>query len=314
MNPKLKKAYHEKGIKGVIRYIAKKIVEADKHDESIRTLCYFLNTYHDITQFPKATGDLRLLQEGDAILLAIVDAVCEQLGLDYWMDWGTLLGAKRHGGFIPWDDDVDIAMTRSHYEIARTALVEELTRYGIEAAEKTSEPMGRIGIGYKHEKTGLWIDIFPIDCVELMESDEKNAFRKRYEKYQKKYHRKKTKLSRVELLDMKTRIIRNMCNDDTANFYFENPEFNAELILFEKDSVFPLTRIKFEDFLLRAPADVDRYLKAEYGKYMEYPTSGIMHHGEEGARLSNWASKSGTDMKDVICELKQILALVKHEK
>ena len=49
-------------------------------------------------------------------LLNFVDNICIKYDLEYWLDFGTLLGAFRHKGFIPWDDDVDLAMMRKDYE------------------------------------------------------------------------------------------------------------------------------------------------------------------------------------------------------
>ncbi|KTC97850.1 LicD family protein [Legionella erythra] len=61
-------------------------------------------------------GRLRQAQLKMLDMLKIVDAICQQHELDYWLEGGTLLGAVRHQGFIPWDDDMDISMTRQSYE------------------------------------------------------------------------------------------------------------------------------------------------------------------------------------------------------
>ena len=49
-------------------------------------------------------------------ILEYVHNFCEENGLKYIMNYGTLIGAVRHKGFIPWDDDIDIMMTRDEYE------------------------------------------------------------------------------------------------------------------------------------------------------------------------------------------------------
>ena len=59
---------------------------------------------------------LALIHNADLLLLDEFDRVCTQYGIRYTLDSGTLLGALRHGGFIPWDDDADVAMTRVEYE------------------------------------------------------------------------------------------------------------------------------------------------------------------------------------------------------
>lgn len=63
-------------------------------------------------------------------ILRIIDWACRKHGITYWLDGGTLLGAVRHSGFIPWDDDLDIAMPRKEFErfavIAQQELPDDL--------------------------------------------------------------------------------------------------------------------------------------------------------------------------------------------
>lgn len=61
-------------------------------------------------KFSPEESDLRKAQMGMLELLKFLDRICEEHGLTYWLDFGTLLGAVRHGGFIPWDDDIDVCM------------------------------------------------------------------------------------------------------------------------------------------------------------------------------------------------------------
>ena len=60
-------------------------------------------------------------------MLVWLDAVCRRHGIRYWLGSGTLLGAVRHGGFIPWDDDVDIELPREDYQ--KLALMGALSLY-----------------------------------------------------------------------------------------------------------------------------------------------------------------------------------------
>ncbi|MBR1598188.1 MAG: LicD family protein [Lachnospiraceae bacterium] len=59
-------------------------------------------------------------------VLSEIDRICEKYGITYFADWGTILGAVRHGGFVPWDDDLDICMKRDDYIRFREVADEEL--------------------------------------------------------------------------------------------------------------------------------------------------------------------------------------------
>lgn len=59
---------------------------------------------------------MKEVQKGSLEILKKIDEICNQLNLKYYLAYGTLIGAIRHKGFIPWDDDVDIMMPRKDYD------------------------------------------------------------------------------------------------------------------------------------------------------------------------------------------------------
>lgn len=72
--------------------------------------------------YPRAQGNLRDIQDALLCLLTDFQAFCGSLNISFWLHGGTLIGAIRHKGFIPWDDDIDIAMTRSDFQILQNSI------------------------------------------------------------------------------------------------------------------------------------------------------------------------------------------------
>lgn len=122
--------------------------------------------------------DLRALQLEELEMAKMIIAICEKYDLEYFMMGGTLLGAKRHEGFIPWDDDLDIGLKRRDYETFMAVAESELSApYSIHHHRNDKDyiyPYIRIQndrISLRRENTRsktiqkLWVDIFPLDGV-----------------------------------------------------------------------------------------------------------------------------------------------------
>ena len=62
------------------------------------------------------TYDMSRVHEANLTILKEIDRICRKYNIRYMLDAGTLIGAVRHKGFIPWDDDADVASTRNQYE------------------------------------------------------------------------------------------------------------------------------------------------------------------------------------------------------
>lgn len=121
--------------------------------------------------------DIRDFQIHLLDVLDALDTVCREHGLTYYLLGGTLLGAVRSGGFIPWDDDVDVGMMRADYDLlmehaaewlpARYAMVSYMTNPDVSRHFAKLEDRNTTLVERFHLKKvgGLYVDIFPLDAV-----------------------------------------------------------------------------------------------------------------------------------------------------
>lgn len=119
--------------------------------------------------------------------------ICERHNLRYIVDYGSLIGIIRHGGFIPWDDDIDISMPRPDYEVFKQAFVKEVSpdsEYELRTGMKNRIALPYIQVVNKNTITvkkgrreafaqSVWVDVFPIDGA----GNEKKDLEQIYEKY-----------------------------------------------------------------------------------------------------------------------------------
>ena len=175
-------------------------------------------------------------------LLSVFDEICRKHNLRYFVTYGTLLGAVRHKGFIPWDDDLDVAMLRPDYERLKLVIQDELKEpYFFQDAYTDSILSTFSKIRHSHttaiEKKycqdaaphqGIFIDIFPLDGGYPLET------------------------SNIELIGKE--IWTSVINPELIKKIIHTPEYPAALprdILQELISMPPRNRLRhFEDFLI----------------------------------------------------------------
>ena len=247
----------------------------------------FHNKYTNPTQIPKAEGGLRLVQLADTKLLEVFDSICSENGISYWMDFGTLLGAIRHQGFIPWDDDLDIGMTRDNYEKTVSLFKTNSEKYSDLELVWENNGKNKCFVKIKHKKSdNLFIDIFPYDFYyKKLDDTEKTELSQKISAAQKFSILEKSK--NIENVYKNFRQI-------TANKILENKpvDIDAEPCLYmgidyphqwknkvyDWDMIFPLKRIQFEGKEFLAPNKSDEVLSSIYGDYMQLPKDTYPRH------------------------------------
>lgn len=237
-------------------------------------------------------------------MLRLVDKICKSEKLPYYLSGGTLLGAVRHQGFIPWDDDIDLMMPRPAYEHFLTAAPKYLPkRYSLAFPGRAPDyalPWMRIidrGTAVENDGTlkahtsTLFLDIFPIDGLPYSPRRSALFFKKiRVWDVLLKCARKKGFLPGERLRWLKrplmalTRLRKlpgyALSLDRAARRYsFEKSKYAGVCVVTHYGSrermpaeVFRgRTMVTFEELSVPAPIGYDTYLRGLYGDYMQLP-------------------------------------------
>lgn len=135
-----------------------------------------------------------LMEEQKQIALAILKSIanfCDKQGLRYYLAYGTMLGAVRHKGFIPWDDDIDIMMPRDDYnkflrdydgynDIYRVCSIEKDDSYPYTMAKVFDQrtKLEDFTLWKQYPHAGVFVDIFPIDGLPLKAAEQEEIFKR----------------------------------------------------------------------------------------------------------------------------------------
>ena len=244
------------------------------------------------------------LRETQISILDYFASICQKYNLTYWLHFGTLLGAVRHKGYIPWDDDIDVAMLREDYEkLIKVFSSIKNGRYRFSCVENDPEcmyPMGKLidestvlyEVGEAGIKIGVYIDVFVYDNAPMDELERKKAFERldfygRLRKYQLPWGEAELSFKRIGALTLKkvigllprqyftrkiVRIAEKYRNEDTGYVYNITDPYYYNRTVVEKSLFTKQTEVEFEGKIFKAPADYDKLLRILYGDYMKIPS------------------------------------------
>ena len=255
--------------------------------------------------------ELKKLQKKECSILKTIHEFCQENQIEYFIIGGTALGAVRHKDFIPWDDDIDIGMTRDNYE-RFLELSPDILGKDLRIVQRKHEPncpfpypkvrlKGTEFLECAHRDlrnitTGIYVDVFPFDKI----PKDERLYREQFEavqKLSKMYVFKKTKnfgyipsTAKEKIKEIIKKflyylfkvvpdalILNKLHAEMTKYNHTDSDEYCC--LFFPKlyteyatvNTLYPLADYVFEDLIVKGPRDMDTYLKSHYGDYMKLP-------------------------------------------
>ncbi|MFT3888589.1 MAG: LicD family protein [Arachnia sp.] len=275
----------------------------DSEDEELYEQLY-RRALADASDVDDERTQIRQLQLQELSVLKEVDRICRAHGLTYYLGEGTLLGAIRHQGFIPWDDDIDIVMPREDYE-AFLRLAPSAIASGFEVQHWTTTPnywsafakvrlldtslFYQPPIAHLTPNNGPYIDIFPLDSVPEQRSPEQNRQKRLMTRYRKSLSYKRgdtrpktfrTKIIRLYSYAVNIPFLYRKLDETYTMLAYPGNEYWVNLAsyypaakeTFHKDMYGTPRYVRFEDGEFPVPQHAEEILETIYGpSYLRMP-------------------------------------------
>lgn len=258
---------------------------------------------------------LRKLQMTELDILLAIRDFCDEHGITWFLDGGTLIGAMRHGGFIPWDDDIDIGMPRADYDrfskLAKEGIRNDLSFHDASNTPGYAAFFGKIwkdGTSFTTDESeeagcpqGIFVDVFPYDLIssDRRRREQQISNARLWQSVSYLFHAKTIAVPHKGLIGAVERagcrgahyLIRGLFSEHAIRRHFEQSilddgETNDGSFLslswpkikpVPASILLPTELVTFEGESFPAPHDPDLYLQNMYGDWRAVPAPEERH-------------------------------------
>lgn len=279
-------------------------------------------------QYTYKPEELERLKKTELEVFTAFIAICEKYGLTYFINGGTAIGAVRHQGFIPWDDDMDVGMLRDDYEKFQQVAPKEIEgKYVLMDAEINKDCPGytlrMCKVGTKHitdehakypSNFGIRLDILPYDNVPEDIKLRKKQYRD-INLYNRMYIMRTIRNPEVPLKGIMGKMMAAGCfvahyllkafvsvdyinrkyRETSLRYHNQTSlvaslcDLDPEISMVKKDEIFPLQDLSFEGITVKAMACNHEMLTRMYGDYMKMPPEEQRYN--HGAKVLDFGDK-----------------------